>query len=70
MLLALRKRVRRYLGDAASVEEEGADPLAANEGGRIQHPQLVPVQVQHRRVHRDQGRDRHMGPAVRRDLIN
>ncbi len=59
-----------YLGDTTGVEEEGADPLAANEGGRVQHSQLVPVQVQHRRVHRDQGRDRSMGPEVRQDLVN
>ena len=51
------------LGDLTGVEEEGADALAANEGGRVQHPQPIPVQVQHRRVHRYQGRDCGMEPA-------
>jgi hypothetical protein len=53
-----------YLGDAAGVEEQGADPLPADKGGAVQHSQLVPVQVQHRRVHRDQRRDRRVRPAA------
>jgi hypothetical protein len=53
-----------YLGDAAGVKEEGADSLPADKGGAVQHSQLVPVQVQHRRVHRDQRRDRRVRPAA------
>ena len=52
-----------YLCDTAAVEEEGSNPLPANEGWTVQDPQLVTIQVERGRVHRDQGGDRGVVPA-------